>query len=189
MNPESLSRDYFEAIYHANADPWEFATSAYEREKYARTLSYTPQHARRALEIGCSIGVFTRELAARCAELVAIDISERAVAAARARCDDLPNVTIARAAFPHDALAGTFDSIVVSEVAYYWSDADFAQARERIAELLAESGQVVLTHYLPKVDAYVRDGDAVHEAFLDDPRFRSIAAFRAERYRIDVLAR
>jgi SAM-dependent methyltransferase len=187
VSDASLSRAYFEELYERDGDPWRFATSAYEREKYARSLAMLPDRISAALEIGCSIGVFTRALAPRCDDLLAIDISERALVAARERCADLAQVRFRRYAFPSDAPTGRFDAIVLAEVAYYWSDADLALARDRIAASLAPHGTLLLVHYLPKVEEYVRDGDAVHAAFLDDARFRRVAGHRAERYRIDVL--
>jgi hypothetical protein len=51
----------------------------------------------------------------------------------------------------------------------------------------ARGGIVELVHFLPKVDDYVRDGDAVHAAFLADSRFALVRHLRAERYRIDVV--
>jgi Nodulation protein S (NodS) len=54
----TLDPGYFEAIYAATNDPWSFASSAYEREKYALTLSALPKSRyQMGLEIGCSIGV------------------------------------------------------------------------------------------------------------------------------------
>ena len=38
----SLPPDYCEHVYAANADPWQFATSPYERDKYAATLAALP---------------------------------------------------------------------------------------------------------------------------------------------------
>ena len=62
----TLPAAYFDSLYAAEADPWAFATSDYEREKYAATLAALPRpHYARALEIGCSIGVLTRMLAGR----------------------------------------------------------------------------------------------------------------------------
>ena len=57
---QTISPDYFEDLYAADIDPWKFASSGYEREKYAQTLAALPE-ARypRALEVGCSIGVLT----------------------------------------------------------------------------------------------------------------------------------
>ena len=75
------------------------------------------------------------------------------------------------------------------EVGYYWSDADLALARDTIAERLLPEGELLLVHFLPHVDDYVREGDAVHEAFLADGRFEPAEHFRAERYRLDLLVR
>ncbi len=188
-DPASLSRDYFETLYDDAADPWSFATSAYEAEKYARSLAALGPHYERALEIGCSIGVFTRDLAARCGDLLAIDISDRAIDRALQRCADLPQVHFARMTAPAEFPAGRFDLITLCEVGYYWSDEDLARARDRIAEHLAPGGDLLLVHFLPKVEDYVRDGDAVHETFLADDRFERRSHARAERYRLDLLRR
>jgi len=176
---ESLAADYFERLYAADADPWSFATSRY---------ALGPRYLR-ALEIGCSVGVLTQRLGAHCSRLLAVDVNERALTAARARCAELPQVTFARASIPDGFPAGRFDLVVVSEVAYYWSDADLDRARERIASSLEPGGDLLLVHFLPKVDDYVRDGDAVHEFFLADERFERVHCHRAERYRLDLLRR
>lgn len=185
----SLPAEYFDALYEANDDPWSFATSDYEAEKYARSLSALGPRYRNALEIGCSVGVFTRELAARCDRLLAVDVSPRALELARVRCRDLAQVTFDCASVPADFPADSFDLITVCEVAYYWSDADFDLALDRIANGLVPRGDLLLVHFLPAVDDYIRPGDAVHERFLCDPRFERVDRARAERYRLDVLRR
>lgn len=185
----SLGREYFETLYRAADDPWSFASSAYERDKYDRSLAALRPYYERAFEIGCSIGVFTERLAHRCGELVAVDISERAIAQARVRCAPYPQVRFARANFPQEYPAADFDLIACCEVGYYWSDADLALARDRFAEALRPDGDLLLVHFLPHVDDYVREGDEVHEAFLRDRRFEHLEHFRAERYRLDLLCR
>ena len=73
----SLDRAYFDRVYEANADPWSFATSPYEYQKYQATMAALPQaHYTNAFEIGCSIGVLTQMLADRCDHLLAVDASE-----------------------------------------------------------------------------------------------------------------
>jgi SAM-dependent methyltransferase len=183
----SLSQAYFDTLYNAAIDPWSFATSAYEAEKYARSLGVLAPHYTRGFEIGCSIGVFTRMLAERCDALADIDGNERALAQARERCADRPRIDFRNAAFPHDAPDGTFDLVTCCEVGYYWSDADLGRARDRIAEALAPGGDLLLVHFLPHVDDYVREGDAVHAEFLADERFECVAHARAERYRLDLV--
>ncbi len=187
MSEPSLDAAYFAAIYARSDDPWGFATSPYERGKYDATLAALPmQHYGRALEIGCSIGVLTARLAQRCDELVGIDLDPRALELARTRCAALPNVRFERRTFPHETVSGPFDLIVISEVAYYWSDTDLAIARERIVAS-APGGTVELVHFTPPVRDYARTGDLVHETFLGDPRFEHRSGSRAERYRIDLL--
>ena len=182
----TLDRAYFDRLYAATDDPWSFRTSPYEAEKYDRTLATLDRHYARGLEIGCSVGVLTRRFATRVDRLLAVDISANAVAQTQAACADFPNVIVAQADVTRAFPEGRFDLVVVSEVAYYWSTSDFAYVRDRIASS-APGGDVLLVHFLPKVPDYVRDGDAVHETFLADPRFARVRGSRAERYRIDLL--
>ena len=75
----SLPAAYFAALYQADADPWRFASSDYERRKYAATLAALPRRAyRREFEVGCSIGVLTSQLARRCEHLLAVDVVDTA---------------------------------------------------------------------------------------------------------------
>lgn len=188
MPQNSLDAAYFDTIYAESDDPWHFSTSAYEAQKYAATIEMLgPALYGRGLEIGCSIGVLTRMLGERCHELISVDINARALDRARRHCADRSNIGFELADVPTTFPAGTFDLIVLSEVGYYWSDADLSLAQTRIAAA-GSNGTLALVHYLPKVDDYVRDGDAVHEAFLRDARFERRRAMRRELYRIDILA-
>ena len=187
--PKTLSREYFETLYEGADDPWSFATSNYEGEKYDRSLATIRPHYVSGLEIGSSIGVFTQRLARQCDDLTAIDISDIALSRARRRCAGESNVHFARMAFPLEAPPGAFELITCCEVGYYWSDADLTAARDRIARILEPGGDLLLVHYLPAVDDYVRDGDAVHASFLADDRFAHTNRFRAQLYRLDLLRR
>jgi SAM-dependent methyltransferase len=190
MARASLDPAYFDALYAKDDDPWSFETSAYERGKYDRTVAVLGERRyRNGLEIGCSVGVLTADLAKHAARLLSLDVSDKALARARERNAGAANVTFERRRIPAEFPAGRYDLVVLSEVAYYWSDTDLAAARDRIAEHLDPGGDLVLVHFLPKVEDYVRDGDAVHEALLRDPRFALVRGERAERYRIDVVRR
>ena len=73
----SLPPSYFEALYASDPDPWRFASSDYERDKYAATLAALPRQLYRSgLEVGCSIGVLTAMLASRCRRLLAVDVAD-----------------------------------------------------------------------------------------------------------------
>ena len=118
---ERLGREYFEGLYAESGDPWDFEVSEYEQNKYARTLaSLGDRTFRRALEAGASIGVFTEMLADRCDELIAVDVSERAVAVAQRRLSGRDHVRVERRTLPEQMPEGPFDLIVASEVLYYF---------------------------------------------------------------------
>ena len=188
MSPQnSLTEAYFRNVYAESEDPWRFETSAYEAEKYRATIEMLGDvKYRRGLEIGCSIGVLTLDLARSCDELVAVDIHEKPLIRARQRCASRTNVTFEHMTVPRDIPDGDFDLVVISEVGYYWSDADLARVRDLIVAYGCGT-TIQLVHYLPNVAEYLRDGDAVHEAFLRDERFASVRSRRAALYRIDVL--
>lgn len=119
---ESLDPEYFDGVYAARDDPWDFETSDYERRKYADTLASLPlRHYAQAFEIGCSIGVLTEQVAQRCDSLLAVDVAEKALTKARARCRHLPRVNFQNMKVPAEFPEAFFDLVLVSEVAYYFS--------------------------------------------------------------------
>ena len=143
----SETASYFDNIYRENADPWNFVHSVYEKEKRAASLAALPRPCyRSALEIGCSIGVFTRQLANHCEQLLAVDFSEEALRMAKERCYDLPQVCFALKCIPQEFPHDSFDLIILSEVGYYWSAPDLLLAKRRIIEHLEQGGHLLLVH-------------------------------------------
>lgn len=187
----SLPPAYFAELYAADPDPWRFATSDYEREKYAATLAALPRpRYRSALEVGCSIGVLTRALAGRCDALLALDVVPAALDAARARCADQSHVRFAECRVPGAWPEGRFDLILLSEVVYYLDQADLAALVGRLREALEPGGDLLLVHWTGETD-YPLSGDEAAESVI-----RCSAGFarvrhraRAERYRLDLLRR
>jgi SAM-dependent methyltransferase len=162
----TLPAAYFESLYAEHEDPWGFRTRWYEQRKYALTLAALPEpRFGAALEVGCSIGVLTAQLAGRCDALTAIDASERALAAARTRVPD--TVTLVRGSVPADWPAGTYDLVVLSEVAYYLDPDDLTGLLDQVATDLAPDGFVLACHWRHPVADYPQTGDAVHEAMGD----------------------
>ena len=189
MKP-TLPRDYFDALYQSDADPWNFATKDYEHQKYAVTLDNLPRERyQNALELGCSIGVLTQMLAARTDKLWSVDAAQIAVDAARARCAELANVEIKRATLPAEFPDGEFDLILMSEVGYYFALPDLERLSERVLRALKIGGDLMLVHYLPDVPDYPLSGDDVHDFLLGLPELQHLVGLRAERYRLDCLRR
>ena len=118
-----------------------FRDQWYQAAKYAASLAALPRpHYVAGLELGCSIGVFSRLLSERCATLVATDVSAVALEQARARCADRPNITFEQRELAGSFPAGCFDLIVVSELGYYFAPSDLEHLRENIAQDLAPLG-------------------------------------------------
>ena len=159
-------REYFDALYEKSEDPWRFRTRWYEERKRSITIAVLPQERyERGLEVGCSIGMLTELLAPRCEHLLAIDISAKAAARARAR---VPSGAEIR---EQDVLvefpAGEFDLIVISEVGYYWNAGDLRATLEKTYASLAPEGVLVACHWRHPVDDYPLTGDQVHTAIAD----------------------
>jgi SAM-dependent methyltransferase len=190
--PNTLLPEYFDHVYQANRDPWNFETSPYERDKYTATLAALPHaHYTEAFEVGCSLGVLTAQLAARCGHLLAVDVSEAALAQARARCANMLQVEIQLLRVPEEFPSQQFDLVLLSEVGYYWSPADLARAADLLINSLLPGGQLLLVHWTPPVHDYPLTGDDVHGFFLaktaDSGPLRHLTGQRHSTYRLDLL--
>lgn len=181
----------FDRIYADSGDPWNFHTSTYEREKYAATLAALPaQRFAAGFEIGCSIGVLTRQLALRCDTLLAVDVAQAALDAARRNCAGLAQVWIGRLHVPGEWPDQRFDLIVLSEVLYFLSPADVARTAERTAASLSPGGVALLVNWTGPTDSPCT-GDEAAGLFM----VASVAALtpalqqRRPRYRLDLLRR
>lgn len=182
----SLEPAYFEALYAADPDPWRFATSDYERQKYAATLAALPPgRFAQALEVGCSIGILTRQLARRCNALLSIDVVTAALAQARTNCPDA-NVTFDQRRVPADWPDGVFDLIVFSEVLYYLDRPDLASVAARTVASLSPGGVVLMVHFLGLTN-YPLSGNDAAESFIAATRLTPTLQRREPAYRLDLL--
>ncbi|MDT8329819.1 class I SAM-dependent methyltransferase [Roseomonas gilardii] len=187
----SLPTSYFDDLYAGNPDPWGFESKPYEREKYAATLAALPRaHYAAALEIGCSIGVLTAELAKRCDRLVALDAAEAPLARARQRLAGQAHVEFLHGRVPEDWPEERFDLILFSEVLYFLDGEDLKRVCERVERSLRPGGDVVLVHWLPETD-FPLSGDEATERFIAGMAdvLKPLAASRSEFYRMDTLRR
>ena len=138
---------YFETLYQ-QPDPFQYRSRWYEARKRALTLACLPkQRYANAWELGCSNGVLTAELAARCDALLATDISEQALVEAADSTRGLPHVSLQQAQHPAQWPDGCFDLIVVSEVGYYLDAADLLQMGTKLRGSLAGQGLLLACHW------------------------------------------
>lgn len=185
----SLGAAYFEGMFRGDADPWGLESRPYEAAKHDATVAALGEaRIPTALEIGCAGGALTTKLATRCDDLLAVDISQTALDRAVRRCRDQPQVRFQCLAFPSERPAGPFDLLVLSEVAYYWSDADLKRTAHWIASGgVVPGGRILLVHYTGQTD-YPQTGDgavARLRSGLGD-RASVLRENRADRYRVDL---
>jgi len=152
LGPRLFSRRYFEYRYRRRTDPWNYETSPYERRKYEQTLAILNQtHYARVLEVGCSIGVFTEQLAAQgiADEIVGIDVAENALDRARERLKRFPHVKLRLLDVTRDPLEGSFDLIICAEVLYYLGARNIRSALKKLLNVLTEEGRIVFVNPWP----------------------------------------
>jgi SAM-dependent methyltransferase len=189
MNSPAVSKctpEAFEQRYLERADPWHFATSAYEQTRYERTLAaLSGSRYVFGFEPGCSIGELTARLAPRCDRIFAIDVSSTAVARARRRCGSYTHVRIECADIRDVSLEARPDLIVLSEIAYYFDSRELAELALRFGNALREGGALIAVHWLGESADHVLHGDEVHAALLQTLPLRHDLSERHDGFRLD----
>jgi SAM-dependent methyltransferase len=198
---ESVSATAFDRLY-ADAprnDPWASALPQYQyqRRKYDALVRMLPQQSyRRALDLGCGLGLFTERLA-RCAEqVVGIDISHVAIGCAADRTRALTNVQMRQGDIMElgPEFDGGFDLIVAADALYYLPppilDRGLKTLAERISRLLSPSGDLLLVnHYFPLPNAETILTRRIHRAFKCSPTLTLLAEYRRAFFLASVLTR
>jgi GT2 family glycosyltransferase len=185
----------------AAPDPWNYAGSRREQDCFAHQLAVLDRARSggqfgETWEVGCAEGYFTEPLAGRCESLLAVDLSEAALARARRRHDWADHVRFARFDLRADPLPGRFDLIVIAGVLEYLDrPSALAAARQRIVGALRPGGQlfVVTTRNLVAEKAWwgrmFRRGTRINEYVGGDPRLVTRTVEEADWYVISLFER
>jgi len=185
-----VSLEHFDNLYLAKDDPWDLATKWHDQRKYAVTVASLPRsHYHRCYEPGCSIGLLTRMLAARCDEILAVDCVEAAVRRAGEAVRDLPHVQVRRANLPADLPDATYDLIVVGDLLYYLSATDLRVLLDGLVARLEPGGDIVAVHFRDRQRGGNYDGFNVHAALAERPGLKRLVHHEDEWFLLDVLRR
>lgn len=156
-------------LHAEREEPWGAESRWYEQRKRDLALAVLPaRRYRHALEVGCSTGVLTSELAARCEAVTALDSSPVAVSRAAKRLRGLPGAHAKVASVPAEWPEDTFDLIALSEVGYFLSPRDLDALAVRMQASLAPQGCVLLCHWQHPVTGWVLDGPQVHRRLVQE---------------------
>jgi cyclopropane fatty-acyl-phospholipid synthase-like methyltransferase len=177
------SRIYFEELYRNNNDPWGYDYHWYEARKRQICLALlTRPHYQKVLEVGCSNGHLSVHLAQRAAQLLCLDVSDYAVQLASQRLQAFEHVVVENRKIPEEYLVQKFDLILISEVAYYLSEAELHQFIEKLKHSLNVDGEILCCHWRHEIKDFELNAQQVHQSFqqhfpfhhylsLNDPDF------------------
>ncbi|WP_459789759.1 class I SAM-dependent DNA methyltransferase [Alteriqipengyuania sp. 357] len=180
-------RSTFDALYANDPDPWDYETSVYERQKRRSTIAaLSRKRYERALEVGCSIGTLTQELAPRCKSLIAIDVAEAAIERASRRLAASRNVVFYLGEIPSEWPEGSFDLIVLSEVLYFLTAAEIETTSRLCYRSLRKGGECLLVNWTGHNDLPI-DGIEASNLFTDASPWNRSLKLDENRYRIDLL--
>lgn len=185
----ALPAAYFDRSYSESDDPWGFTSRWYEERKRAISLAALPQRRYgQALEVGCSIGVLTEQLATRCDRLLAIDVAQHAVDRARTRLAGHDHVVVELGDVTREYPPGAFDLVVLSEVGYYFDRVTLASVVGAVIASLTAGGTLLACHWRHPVTDYPLSGDAVHAAIGARTELSRVVEHREEDFLLEVFS-
>jgi SAM-dependent methyltransferase len=181
-----VRRAYFERLYAASDDPWDFESSWYERRKYEVTVAALPEpRYRRAFEPGCSIGVLSELLARRCDHLLAVDLLPGPVARSADRLRGVEGVTVEQRCVPEEWPTGPFDLVVLSELAYYFEPTDLVRLLDAAVGSAAPGATLLAVHWRGVTD-YPLTGDQTHRLIDATSGLHHVVRHLEEEFVLDV---
>lgn len=162
----------FDTMYDdGEDDPWRFDDSSYEIHRLDLvTACLGRRRYRRVLDIGCATGQLAERLRHRADAVTGVDASAAALDVARVRAPDVRWIV---GAAPADLPGGTFDLIVLSEIAYFLDGPDLLRTLRAVRRALLPHGEIVLANWRHPTENIPLDGPTAHRqaaAMMDLPR-------------------
>lgn len=184
---------------HEEPDPWGYETHWYERRRRQLIAAMLPHETLgQVLEIGCSTGLITQLLAPRAEQVLAIDISAKAIALARQNLQGAANVTLQQADITQHWPPQRFDHILLCDVAYYLQP---DQLRALGANIAGEVGQhpaapelatpecvLLLAHWRHRFAQVVTPAEEAHRLLRQATGWKVQASYADEDLLVDVLS-
>jgi SAM-dependent methyltransferase len=143
-------------------DPWDFESSAYERDRCVQLLKMLDgRRYARILEIGCGAGYLTRLLAPHADRLVALDISQTAIERARALSAGQTGVDfrVANIMDYKPQIDGPWDLVVFSDTICYlgwlYPFFDVAYLAVQLFDATRSGGRLLLANSMDENDDWL----------------------------------
>lgn len=159
----SVAAEPFDTMLESTDDPWGVETSWYEERRRNLILAMAPEaDLGDVLDIGCSTGRLTLELAARATSVIAIDQSQAALAIARKR--EVDNVEWRHARVPADLSDlpdASFTTVVLSEICYFLDALDLWALLRETQRVLRPNGVAIVANWRHRTRDIPLDGELV----------------------------
>lgn len=180
----------FDDVHAMRQDPWSVWDSEYERAKRRDLIRHLrPAVFAHTIEIGCSVGALSHDLAQCSRKVTAVDASAEALAEARSLSEDMaPNIDFVQATVPFEWPPGQFDCVVLSETGFYMTRSQLQQTLRRIQGSTPSRFVLVLCHWRGDIRRWPLSADEVHRICLEHwPEHRRVFSASTE-YRLDIVA-
>ena len=159
---DALGRRKFEGLFRGTRDPYHYGNLEFEKRRLDLMSQFLKDRRyANALEVGCGEGFFTSRLAPIAGQVLAMDISETALARAHENLGSRSNVSWVRADLRKWSPNGSaeFDLVVLSEILYYLGERNdlfrvvgtsledcLRPSLEKLVGHLTKRGRVLLAH-------------------------------------------
>jgi SAM-dependent methyltransferase len=177
-------------MYTESADPWQLGRRWYEQRKYAITLALLPYaRYRHAFEPGCSVGVLTEHLCARCDRITSTDVAGAALEATHRRLVDAgrrSQVTLLRSSLDEPWPQEGFDLVVLSELCYYLQPQVLRDTLDREVPRLRAATTIIAAHWRHRVAEYPMSGDHATDIIGATDGLHHLGGYRDADMTVDV---
>ena len=149
---------HLHALYATSDDPWDFATSSYEQEKFRATRAALSKRRYAAgLEIGCGNGALAKHLAPCCSRYTGLDAVGKAIETAE---QAVPSARFVQAFYPCPLPDDDYDLIIVSEFLYFLDPSGIQALARRISDRWS-AAEVICVTYLGDTGNQLQGRDAL----------------------------
>jgi len=174
--------------FDAREDPWDYAKTPNQVDRIHSEVEMLDAVRgkglfKRALEVGCAEGLFTEKLAPLCEHLLALDISDVALARARKRLHEFGCVDFALWDMRTDPVPDTYDLIVIIHaMEYVRNPLIIRRVRTKLVNSLRPGGYVLMgTMRVAEIyeDAWwgrflLRSGQQINNFFARHPALKVV---------------
>lgn len=189
MNSKSTyDHAYFDALYALNqGDPWHYEQRWYEQRKRQICKALLPKlHFESAIEIGCSNGMLSQELAPHTGELICLDANTTAIQLAQQRLQDYSHVSFVQGIVPEDLPERKFQLIVLSEVLYYLDQAALEKLTHWLQHALDAEGCILACHWRAPISGFSFTGDDIHDHLNTHLPYKKCSQLQEPDFLVDV---